>query len=67
MEYKGYTVRKARNTGGKAGYGHNKTLTVQVVQDIFIKKSFRFTVGMPSSYRKAIRYAKKFIDERKEK
>ena len=40
-----YEVRYAKQTGGKAGKGCNKTSSVQVLHNSCIVKIFRFTVG----------------------
>lgn len=58
-ELNGYTIKLAHQTGGKAGKGHNKTSTVQVIKDNFIIKQFRYTVDNPASFMRA---SKKAID-----
>jgi hypothetical protein len=62
MNYKGYDVRLARSTGGKAGRGHNKTSTVQVFKDSFLKKQFRYRVGDTESYVRAEQKAWQWVD-----
>lgn len=49
-------------SGGKAGKGHNKTSTVQVMDGNMLVKQFRFKVGDSESYRKAREKAKLFIN-----
>jgi len=58
----GFIIKLARQTGGKAGKGYNKTSTIQVVKDDCIVKQFRYTVDDAASFaqvsRKAIDYAR---------
>lgn len=60
-----YALKFARNTGGKAGKGRNKTSTVQVVQRVGegyrVLKQFRFRVGDIASQRRAVDRAGAFI------
>jgi hypothetical protein len=62
MKYKGYTIRAARSTGGKAGKGRNKTSTVQVLKDDMLVKAVRFKVDSAESWTKARTKAKAWID-----
>lgn len=59
-----YTIRLARQTGGKAGKGHNKTSTVQVFQDSMIVKQFRFLTNDPESLKRATEKAKTFVQSK---
>jgi len=59
----GYTIKLAKQSGGKAGKGYNKTSTIQVMDDNnCIKKAFRYNIGSSESYYtaydKAVHYAK---------
>ena len=68
-----YTIRLAKQTGGKAGKSHNKTSTIQVFYKRYslVVKSFRFdtdftTDGLLSkekAIKKAIQFAKKEIEK----
>lgn len=60
--YKGYIIKNAKSTGGKAGKGHNKTSTIQVMKDNMLIKHFRFLVGNSYSEWKAKEDAKQYID-----
>jgi hypothetical protein len=62
-EYRGYEIRLPES-GGKAGKGHNKTTSYQVLCDGFILKQFRFIVGCPLSSKSAARRARLFIEDR---
>lgn len=55
----GYKIQLARNTGGKAGFGCNKTSSVQCVdRQNVIRHQVRFTIGKPldldAAYKKAV-------------
>lgn len=70
IDYKGYTIRLARQTGGKAGKGYNKTSTVQIVEKFGfdgllerVVKMVRYEVGKPGELEKAIDKAKQKIDQ----
>lgn len=56
-----YKIKFATPSGGKAGKGHNKTSTIQVIRDSMIIKMFRFTVNNPESMRKARIKAEEFV------
>jgi hypothetical protein len=65
MRYKGYDI--AQSVGhGKARKGRKKTATIQVREPAkggyFVKKQYRFIVGLPVSRSKAITQAMAFID-----
>jgi hypothetical protein len=67
MKYKGYEIRQARDTGGKAGAGRNATSSLQVIerepgQYIQVLKSVRYLVGNSASLRQAYDTAKRWID-----
>lgn len=62
MNYKGYEIRSARPTGGKAGRGLNKTSTIQVLLSNQVMKAFRFKVGDAASFDRATTTAKAFVD-----
>jgi hypothetical protein len=49
-----YTVKLAKQTGGKAGKGHNKTSTVQVIYKSFIIKHIRYKTDSLESKMEAI-------------
>jgi len=62
--YRGYVIKTANPTGGKAGKGFNKTSTVQVLnQDNMLIKHFRYQVGDPASYLTAVFMALTYVDE----
>lgn len=50
---KTYLVKDARRTGGKAGKGHNKTSTVQVLYCSMLIKQVRYKIGESGSRREA--------------
>lgn len=60
-----YHIQTARNTGGKAGKGCNKTSTIQVYEVIgdmgFLKKHFRFAINDPKGYAKAQEKARAWV------
>lgn len=62
--YKGFEIRSAKKTGGKAGKGYNKTTTWQVIDkgENRILKMFRWDVNSYESAKKAFEKAKLFID-----
>jgi hypothetical protein len=64
--YKGYLIGKAKDTGGKAGKGRNKTSTLQVFVlaggRYWKCKQFVFEVGNRESYQGAIDKAREWID-----
>jgi hypothetical protein len=51
---KEYLVKYANKTGGKAGKGHNKTSTVQVLYNHVIMKHIRYNVNDHESLMKAL-------------
>lgn len=55
-----YEIKLARQSGGKAGKGHNKTSTVQVHCDSIIVKQFRFNVDEAGSFKKALAKAQEY-------
>ena len=67
MNYKGYEIRQAKSTGGKAGKGRNVTSSLQVIGSdlgyyFTILKTVRYLVGSPTSLRQAYDKAKRWID-----
>ncbi len=65
--YKGYLIRKALPTGGKAGKGHNATSSYTVYPESFVPGSFRtnvirFKVGDVESQKVALRKCAEWID-----
>lgn len=61
-----YEIAESNSHGGKAGYGRNKTATIQVREPIrpgeyLLKAQFRYTVGDLKSHRKAHKQAEKWI------
>lgn len=64
--YRNYVIQFPLQSGGKAGKGHNKTSTIQVVdpQCSVLMKQVRYTVNDAESRRKAIIKAMAFVDER---
>lgn len=69
MDYKGYRIVNALPTGGKAGKGHNKTSTIQVLDRATgryrtMLKMFRYTVAKPCDRDRAVSKAMAWIDER---
>lgn len=71
MKYKGYEIKCANPSGGKAGRGCNKTTTIQVLEPFgedgyLLKKSFSFsTQDRMAEQLKivAMSKAKKFVDQ----
>ena len=70
MKYKGYEIKCANPSGGKAGRGCNQTTTIQVepfgADGYLLKKSFSFsTQDRMAEQMKivAIAKAKKFVDQ----
>lgn len=59
MVLNGYIIRLP-TSGGKAGKGRNRTSTVQVRKDGFLKAQFRFLVNDATSYRAAMQKAEDF-------
>ena len=66
-------IKLAKQTGGKAGKGCNKTSTIQVFYDEFsngnwfrFMKQFRFLVDSRESFDKALNKAKEFAKEKQE-
>ncbi len=57
--YKGYRIKHANPTGGKAGKGCNKTSTIQVMDGSgrMLLKSVRYRVNDPKSRSEAVRKA----------
>jgi hypothetical protein len=67
MEYKGYTIKQASQTGGKAGKGNNKTSTIQVRQELkegyLLRKQIRYKVDDPEGMKNAVQKAKDWADD----
>jgi hypothetical protein len=70
-KYKGFEIGTARETGGKAGTGCNKTSTVQITyrvnsESYLLIKNIRFKIGTPdetrASVKKAIKKATDYVD-----
>lgn len=65
--YLGHVIKHARQTGGKAGKGRNRTSTVQVLKEIgeydVLVKHFRYVVGDRESELRAFRKAVEHIDK----
>jgi len=67
-EYRHFPIRFAKQTGGKAGTGRNKTTTIQVVSEqndgsVVIEKSVRLNVGDRPSFVQAMVKARAWIDK----
>ncbi len=60
-----YEIRLARQSGGKAGKGRNKTSTVQVFCGSCIVRSFRFSVDDVHSLQAAWVKAREYVENRK--
>jgi hypothetical protein len=60
-----YEIRFARQSGGKAGKGCNKTSTVQVLYGSCIVKQFRFLMGNSQSIEQAIAKAEAYVITKK--
>jgi hypothetical protein len=61
-KYKGFEIGHARQTGGKAGTGFNKTSTIQITyrvnsESYLLIKNIRFNVGTPDETRAAVKTA----------
>lgn len=66
MEHEGYTILQAKQTGGKAGKGHNKTSTLQIMksgENIIIKQIKFDIINGQKMLSEPIEKAKKYIDE----
>lgn len=70
--YRGYIIRVASPTGGKAGKGGNKTSSVSIVpahfpadgKSAFHHTTIRFNVHDLDSFRRAIKKAHAWVDAR---
>ena len=65
MNYRGFEIRLASPTGGKAGRGFNKTSHVRAIRfdkDKVVHKIFRFDVDDPQGALKATANARAFVD-----
>ena len=63
-----FRIIHARNTGGKAGKGRNKTSTLQLIKrfspfSYAVIKQFRYTVGNAESLKKANEKAEKALND----
>lgn len=61
-----FLVRHAKSTGGKAGKGHNKTSSVQVVEKVDrnyckVISTYRYVVGDRDSYSRALSRANRHV------
>ncbi len=65
-EYKGFLIKTAKPTGGKAGKGRNKTTTLMVFDPVegLLLKLFRYTLGDLQSYYSARVKAYDYIEQR---
>lgn len=64
---KKYKIKLPIQSGGKAGKGHNKTSTIQVIYEgIMVAKQIRYTVADPASKNKAIKKALEYVIGKKE-
>lgn len=67
MYYKGYTIQDASPTGGKAGKGHNKTTSVQVLErhgEGFVKLwHTRYKVGDMAARGRAVVRCIEWVDK----
>lgn len=65
MNLDNVVIRHAKNTGGKAGKGCNKTSTLQVVElfsnGAMLLKQFRYTVNDIESYYTALDKARGYV------
>jgi hypothetical protein len=65
MRYKGYDIAQSEGHG-KAGKGRKKTATIQVREPAkdgyFVRKQYRFIIGLPAQRSEAITKAMAFID-----
>lgn len=59
--YKGFEIHLP-TSGGKAGFGLNKTGSIQVRRDGFIVKQFRFDARNALSRRDAMKKAQRWIE-----
>jgi hypothetical protein len=64
MRVNNLLITLAKQTGGKAGKGHNKTSTIQVMDGHIVIKMFRFKVDSITGYNKALQKAIKFASNR---
>lgn len=65
--YGGYEIALSNGRGGKAGTGHNKTATIQVLEpgrpgEYYLKAQFRYTVNSSASKANAHAKARAWID-----
>lgn len=64
---KQYRIKLPIQSGGKAGKGHNKTSTIQVIYEgMMVVKQIRYTVANPSSKNEAIKKALEYTVGKKE-
>lgn len=71
MNYKGFIIRNATLSGGKAGKGYNKTSTIQVREpigggDYLLKAQYRYTTGNQEQYTRAILKARNWVDSQEQ-
>lgn len=61
---KGVVIKTAKQTGGKAGKGYNKTSTIQVIhlESGMLLKQYRFNMDDPMSLNAAYSKADSFVD-----
>ena len=65
-EYKGFVIKTAKPTGGKAGKGRNKTTTLMVFDPVegLLLKLFRYTLNDLQSFYSARLKAYDYIEKR---
>ncbi len=65
-EYKGFLIKTAKPTGGKAGKGRNKTTTLMVIDPVegLLLKLFRYSVGDLQSFYSARLKAYSWVEQR---
>lgn len=67
-DYRGFPIRLAKPTGGKAGLGCNKTSSIQIVSEqtdgcFTIERTIRYNVNDRPSFKKALNKAHTWIDK----
>jgi hypothetical protein len=60
-QVKGYVIKEARPTGGKAGKGCNKTTSLKICKGNFVLKYVRYKVSEPLSKGRAFGRSLKWI------
>lgn len=63
LHYKGFVIKHARPSGGKAGKGRNKTTSIQVFKSNMVRKSISYKKNDDNEYQLAVLKARDWIDK----